>query len=235
MSILVVCPGCKKSFQVHDKFAGKSGPCPTCKTVIKVPDKAHEVKIHTPEEFGGGGRGTTGKLALKPIARSETKVKPLWASIIGGGALVVLVLTFANRWLDFLDFFPIAGVGLVLILGLLAISYPLAFAAYTFLRDDELEGYKGKELCVRTAICAAIYVILWGIFAYVKSTMPQIELWQWGVLAPPFLAMGGGTAWLAFDIEPTEGFLHYSFYLLVTIVLGWVGGLGWIWSVTVAQ
>ncbi len=77
MAILVVCPGCKKSFNVDDKFAGKTGPCPNCKTKITIPEKKPEVKIHAPDEFAGGGKGVTGKLLLKPIARQETRIKPL--------------------------------------------------------------------------------------------------------------------------------------------------------------
>ena len=65
MAILVVCPGCKKSFNVDDKFAGKTGPCPNCKTKITIPEKKAEVKIHAPDEFAGGGKGVTGKLAAE--------------------------------------------------------------------------------------------------------------------------------------------------------------------------
>ncbi len=72
MAILVVCPGCKKSFNVDDKFAGKTGPCPKCKTKITIPEKKAEVKIHAPDEFSGGGKGVTGKLVLKPIARRRS-------------------------------------------------------------------------------------------------------------------------------------------------------------------
>ena len=38
MPIPVICPGCKASFRVSDKFAGKTGPCPKCKTTIKIPE-----------------------------------------------------------------------------------------------------------------------------------------------------------------------------------------------------
>ena len=72
MSIIVVCPGCRKSFKVSDKFAGKSGPCPNCKRTLEVPEKTQEVKVHAPEQFAGGGRSTTGKLVLKPVAYTPT-------------------------------------------------------------------------------------------------------------------------------------------------------------------
>jgi hypothetical protein len=227
MSILVVCPGCKKSFQVHDKFAGKSGPCPKCKAPIRIPDKASEVKVHTPEEFGGGGRGTTGKLALKPIARDETKFRPLAVIAIVAAVILVPIATFVlgKMGLSRSDPQALFGTGLALL------SPFLVVAAYTFLRDDELEPYRGLELWIRAGICAAVYLILWAVFIYAKTYFPPEELWQWFVLAPPFLALGGATAWQAFDLEPGNGFFHYTFYLLVTTVLGWIGGLGWVWQV----
>ena len=38
MAIAVICPGCKASFRVSDKFAGQTGPCPKCKAPDKEPD-----------------------------------------------------------------------------------------------------------------------------------------------------------------------------------------------------
>jgi hypothetical protein len=75
MSIIVVCPGCLKSFKVSDKFAGKSGPCPKCKRTLQVPTKETEVKIHVPEAFAGGGKSAAGKLITKPIARVNAKAR----------------------------------------------------------------------------------------------------------------------------------------------------------------
>src|SRR5664280_2030892 len=87
MSITVVCPGCRKSFQVSDKFAGKSGPCPNCKRKLQVPLKTEEVKVHTPEAFAGGGRSTSGKLVIKPVAFQPAKLQPATAAIIAGKRL----------------------------------------------------------------------------------------------------------------------------------------------------
>mgnify|MGYP000896189276 CR=1 FL=1 len=63
MAILVVCSGCRARFQVSDQFAGKSGPCPKCKAVIKIPTaKEAEVKFHGVASFSKGGRDAEGKL-----------------------------------------------------------------------------------------------------------------------------------------------------------------------------
>ena len=98
MAILVVCPGCKKSFNVDDKFAGKTGPCPKCKTKITIPEKQAEVKVHAPEEFSGGGRGVTGKLALKPIARNEARLKPAMMAVIGGVVVAAVAWALVVRF-----------------------------------------------------------------------------------------------------------------------------------------
>lgn len=224
MPITIVCPGCKKRFQVRDEFAGKSGPCPTCKTVIKIPTKAEEVTIHAPEEFSGGGKGVTGKLALKPIAREEVRVKPVAAVAVVSAVLIVFGLAwFGQKWI--VDSYIVRGVGLLLI------SPPLCVAAYTFLREAELAPHRGQELYLRAAACSAAYILLWALFAYLKYSFPPTEIWQWAFIAPPVLGIGAMAGWLAFDLDPTNGFFHYAFYAFVTALLGWVGGLGWVWQV----
>jgi hypothetical protein len=225
MSILVVCPGCKKSFQVNDKFAGKSGPCPKCKAVIRVPEKSQEVKVHTPETFGGGGRSTTGKLVLKPVAREDVQFRPVMGYGVGGAVLGLLAVTWILGMAGLLENYFVRGAGLLLISPILAVS------AYTFLRDDELAPYRGRELYIRAGVCSLVYLILWATFGYVMNNISHpVELWEWLVIAPPAVGIGTAAAWLSFDIEPGNGFCHYSFYLLVTILLGWVGRLGWVWD-----
>ncbi|MHC4177359.1 MAG: hypothetical protein ACYSWU_07625 [Planctomycetota bacterium] len=224
MSIIVVCPGCKKSFKVSDKYAGKSGACPNpdCKATIKVPRKEEEVKVHAPTEFADGGRGVTGKLATKPIARKEAKLSPVVAVAIGGGALTVVLVTWVAGDL-------IRGNLAVRALGLLLISPPLAVAAYSFLRDDELEPYQGTALYVRSAICALGYVVLWGVYSRLAVRLSG-DLWEWFFVVPPFLVAGALIALVCLDLDFGSSFFHYSFYLLVTVLLGWVAGIRWVWE-----
>ena len=79
MAIPVTCPGCRTRFQVSDQHAGKSGPCPKCKTTIRVPTKEEEVKIEVPEQFVSGGRTVSGGVVFKPNARKEVKFNPMVA------------------------------------------------------------------------------------------------------------------------------------------------------------
>jgi hypothetical protein len=227
MSILVVCPGCKKSFQVKDQFAGRSGPCPKCKTAIHVPKKSEEVKVHGGEQFATGGRDAAGQLVLKPIARQQVRFNPVVTAAIAGSAVGALVVTWAARLIE-----GAWGRACAVSAICLLISPLLVVAAYTFLRDDELEPYRGLPLAIRAAACAAAYAVLWGLLVYVLQVVqPGMALYLWMLIAAPALAAGSAAAYLSLDLDPTNGFFHYGFYLLVTMLLGWVGGLGWVWTI----
>ena len=229
MPIPVTCPGCKKSFNVDDKFAGKTGPCPHCKARITVPQQQPEVTVHAPAEFSSGGKSTTGKLVLKPIAREKTRITPLGIAAVGGGVVAAIGYAVAIRLMagepGSMKQIVLCGVGL------LAIAPPLAVAAYTVLRDVELGPYRGKELYIRAAICGLVYAILWAGFAYVKHVLGEIDLPYWLLLAPPFFVIGGMAGKFSFDLETASGFFHYAFYVAVTIVLGLIAGVsGAIWT-----
>lgn len=222
MSIVVTCPGCHTRFQVGDQFAGKSGPCPKCKVTIRIPTKKEEVKIIEPEQFASGGRGATGRLAIKPIARKELKVRPVIAAAIAGSVLLVLLVAWAARG-------PISKSVLLQAVGLLLVSPPLAIAGYSILRDDELEPHRGLALYLRGAICALAYAALWACYGYLaKPAMAPGELWNWVVVGPPFLVVGGLVALVSFNLEFGDGMFHYSFYLLATVLLRKVAGMGWL-------
>ena len=237
MSIVISCPGCKKSFKVDDKFAGKTGPCPNCKIKITVPAKGPEVVVHEPEVFGGGGRSTTGKLVLKPIDRQPLQVRPLTWAIIGGGAVAAVAYALMVRYMA-----PESGSqrsifdlqSLLSGLGLLLLAPPLAVAAYAFLHNDELEPYRGLELWIRAGICGLVYAILWAGFAYIRIAVfkgETIPMPIWFFLVPPFFVVGSMAGKYALDLETTNGFFHYAFYVAVTVLLGAIAGVsGAIWN-----
>lgn len=220
MPIPVVCPGCKKRFSVSDKFAGKKGPCPHCKTVIQVPEKGEEVVIHAPEEFGP--KDARGRAVLKPIARKETKVSPLLTAVI----LVAIVIVLAVAWM-FRS--PEGDVPIwLLALGAIALAPPLAWAGYTFLRDDELEPYSGTELSLRVVACSAVYALLWGLVALVTGYVlggDRLEVIHMVFIAPVMVGIGTFGAFLSLDLEPSTAAVHCSLYLLVTVTLRLILGL----------
>jgi len=220
MPIPVVCPGCKKRFTVSDKHAGKKGPCPQCKTVIQVPEKAEEVVVHAPEGFGP--KDAQGRAVLKPIARKETKVSPLLTAVI----LIAIVAVLAGAWM----FRSPAGKQplLLLALGAIALAPPLAWAGYTFLRDDELEPYSGKELSLRILACSAVYAILWGLVALVTGYVlggDDVQVIHMVFIAPVMIGIGTFAAYLSLDLEAGTAAIHCSLYLLVTVTLRLILGL----------
>ncbi|MEN6449632.1 MAG: hypothetical protein ABFC96_03990 [Thermoguttaceae bacterium] len=229
MAIIVVCTGCRKSFKVSDKFAGKSGPCPNCKKTLQVPAKGEEVTVHAPEAFAGGGRSASGKLIIKPISRVEAKIRPIVIAIAAVAVVLVLLGTWvAGRNAKLFDGTPgllAAGVGLLLV------SPPLVIAAYRLLRDDELEPFSGRSLYIRSAICSIGYVALWGVFAMVSSMgLITGDVWNWAFVLPPFILVGGAIAFASLDLEFGNALFHYSFYLLATLALRWAAGMPWTWN-----
>lgn len=225
MSIIVVCPACRKSFKVSEKFAGQTGPCPNCKKPLRVPTKEEEVKVHAPEEFASGGKTVSGKLITKPIARIDTQLKPVTMVLIAAAAIVVVVVAWLGGRAGL--FTGPAG-SLAVTLGLLLLSPILAVAAYSFLRDDELEPYSGKPLCIRAALCGLAYTTLWGVFTLlISSGIVTHDLWTWLFAVPPIFAVGGLVAMSLFDLDFGDGVFHYSFYIIITVFLRWIVGLGW--------
>jgi hypothetical protein len=223
MPILVVCPGCRKRFQVGDQFAGKSGPCPHCKATIKIPAADQQVKIHAPEPVSKAAM-TGAHLVLKPIVHRNMKWRASAAAIIGGSSLVVILLCIAARGI-------LSGSVLIRAIGLLVISPLLVVGGYSFLYDDESEPYVGRRLYLRSGILAAVFVALWGAYSYrVAPGMGGVEVWMWFIVGAAFMILGGLASLACLDLDFGGGFFLYCFYLIVTMLLGWAAGIGWPWQ-----
>lgn len=229
MPISVVCPGCKKRFNVSEKFAGQKGPCPSCKTVILIPEKAaEEVVIHAPEV--AGPKDSKGAAVVKPILREETRFD--WRYAAGIGVLVLVV--FVAAWMIGSSYKP-AKVGdprpvpvLWTALAALFLGPPLAFSGYSFLRNDEFEPYRGQEMWIRVFACGVVYAVLWGVFGYLPTWLGlkgSFETYQLMYVAPPLVAAGGFAAYVCFELEMMMCVLHYALYLLVTILLRLTAGM----------
>ena len=223
MSILIVCPGCHKRFKVDERFAGKTGACPSCKSPIRVPTKDEEVQIHAPGEAAAEGAPGS-DIVIKPIERLETKWSPVTAAAMGGAVVASLLVA----WLGGATFQESSWARAI---GLLLISPPLVVAGYALLRESEdLDPYRGKELLLRAGICSLVYVILWWAYGYVSGQLLTGELWIWFYVVLPFFLIGGLAALSCLDLDYTSGFLHYCFYVAATVLLRAVAGLGWIWQ-----
>ena len=225
MPIQITCHGCHSRFKVSEKFAGKTGPCPKCKTQIRVPTKSEEVVVHTPEEFGP--KNTEGQAVLKPIERAETNITPLAIVVVCGSVVLVLVVAFLlGRTFDTDE-----GAQLpvfVLSLGAVVLAPPLVLGGYSFLRDDGLEPYRGPSLAVRVLLCAAVYAMLWGVYAYLRAALlgdSSPEIWQMVFAIPALVAAGAFASFASLDLDYTSACFHYGLYLLVTVLLRLVMGM----------
>jgi hypothetical protein len=228
MALSVVCPGCKKRFTVSEKFAGQKGPCPQCKTVIEIPKEQAEVVIHAPE--AAGPKDSKGTAVLKPILREETRFDAKWAGAIAGAVVVMFIVA----WIVGSSYKPKekgkkAEIPWVLqAAAALALAPPLALAGYTFLRNDELEPFRGQELIIRVLSCGAVYAALWGIYALVPWALgmdKSFELFQLSYVVPPFVLIGAFAAYASLELDFLTGLMHYGLYLIVTVLLRVVAGM----------
>jgi hypothetical protein len=222
MPIHVICPSCHARFKVGDQHAGKTGACPKCKGQIKIPEAADEVVIHAPESEAGA-KDAKGRNVLKPIKRKEAKFKLNTALVVGGAVILSVAIAFLlghskEQIGDKLTF--------VLAAGAVLLGPPLAYAGYSFLRDDELEAYTGIDLLVRCLACGAVYALLWGIYWYLgyqifgsEDYANGLELYQLGILLGVMIGIGTGTAVVSFDLDPITSFFHYALYLGSTVIL----------------
>lgn len=229
MAIDVTCPGCKTRFQVSEKFAGKQGPCPKCKFVIKIPELKDQVVIHTPELEGP--KDSKGQLVLKPIARKETRLSAVQIVAIVGVVIAILLvaLTLRINYAKVPDHeFPLV----ILIGGSILLAPLLSFGGYTFLRDSELEPYRGTELILRLIPTSIIYPGLWGLFWLVFGYLEiQPELLHYGIAIPIVVAIGAFAAHLSLDLEPAQAAFHCAMYLGATVILRMIMGIPAVWTI----
>jgi hypothetical protein len=228
MPIQVICPNpkCLARFNVADKFAGKKGPCPKCKTIITIPKKEEEVIIHAPEHSEAGAVGVGGRHVLKTYKRKDTKFQPLLFTGVTAAVLVALLIALVLRsakqgnveeW--------------ILAVAAVVLGPPLAWAGYTFLRDAELEAYVGTSVIVRSIACGLVYALLWAVFVFLghrffgDEMTKGLQIWQMIVLIIPIFAAGTLAAYASFDLDPGSAFFHCAMYFAVTVVLRLVAAL----------
>ncbi|HMO13980.1 MAG TPA: hypothetical protein PKD64_00905 [Pirellulaceae bacterium] len=221
MAIRVTCPTCLTRFNVSEKFAGKSGPCPKCKKTIKIPDASQEVKVFEPESFGP--KGVSGQAILKPVFRKETSITPvqitLIASVIVGYFVMALVIRLLvedkTGFADWLEF------GLSLIF-----AFPVTFAGYTFLRNSELEPLRGQDLWIRIGAVSVIYGLLWLAMPLAAFTFAEYGTASWASASVVMVLVGAAVAIMVLELDAINGIVHYGFFFVACLLWRWMSGLG---------
>lgn len=222
MPIRVTCTKCHTRFNVSDKFAGKEGPCPKCKTKIKVPDVSDEVVIAAPKT--SGPVDSTGKAILKPLRRKETKISSVQLTLILVSIVAFLAAAFVMRMMiEDKSEFPIWLLGVSALL----IAPPLVYVAYSFLREQDLDSFLGQELWARVGICSAVYALTWvamplAAFAFNDS----YEVGSYVTAGVAMLGIGGVTGMFCFDFDYLMGSVHYGLYLGICLLGRWLAGIG---------
>jgi len=225
MPIQVTCPKCFKRFQVSDKFAGKKGPCPSCKNTITVPDKDEQVVVH--EQPDDAPKDRSGQSVLKPIKRTETKVtrKGLIATITAIVGVFAVALFFRLSGGE-------AGTPLwAQILGLIILAPPLVWAGYSFTYDQELEPYRGAELRNRVLLASALLALVWMVYAFVPAYLldldhaAEMSYTTFGIFFCIMLGIGSVIAVATFELEVFGGVLLAGLYLLSVVLLAIVSGV----------
>ena len=224
MAIQVTCPGCHARFTVADEHAGKEGPCPKCKKPIKIPTAEEAVVIHAPTP--DGPTDSKGRSVLKTVKKKDAVFNPMIATGVGVVVLLTLLAAFLLKNPEGQQNPYLLGGGAVL-LGPL-----LAWAGYSFLRDQEMEPHLGAKLWLRCAACGAAYAIAWFVYGLIASQIGEtgwretgLEMWQMGFAAAVAVGIGVLAAFVSLDLEPLMAFLHCSMYFLVTVMLRWVMAL----------
>lgn len=221
MPIQVTCPGCLSRFTVSDKYAGKKGPCPKCKKELTVPDKSQEVVIHAPES--AGPKDSKGVAVLKPIKRTDFKLTTREIAISAAIAIVAVAFAIVGR-VSFTE-----QPWWFLSLGAIAMSFPLAWAGYIFLHDDELGTYVGQELINRVAICAGVFAVTWGLYWLVSyylgsKTLADVDGIQFAISVLVMFTAGALVSMAVFELEIGQAVMHYGLYFFVTFLLALIAG-----------
>jgi len=217
MAIQVICTGCRATFTVSDKFAGRTGPCPKCKKPIVVPSTAPKVvTIHAPDEATAA---VPGRPSTAPIVFVEHQAPTSAFVGVGVGAVVALLLSLLAR--------VVWGPGLappwLLTAAACVVAPPCVWLGYEIVRDKDLEPYLGRSLFVRSAICAAVYAGLWAVKGFLPAELTN-EMWPWVYLGPPFFVAGALAALATLDLDWGTGVAHYSLYVMFTALLRWLAG-----------
>jgi len=225
MAIAVTCPSCRANFRVDDKYAGREGPCPKCKTKIAIP-KIEKVVVHEEDISSVSAATVAGSKApqrnIRPIARTEVQFRVGPAIAIGGMIIAMFAAAYFARGM-LLSHPPLRALGLFLV------SLPASIGAYSILRNDELEPYRGAALWMRTVACGLVHTAIWVGIYFIPADLKSAG-YSWIFIAPPAAAIAGAIAMVLYDIEFGSGVMHYLWFLALSLLLGYVGGLGWPWT-----
>lgn len=222
MPIAVTCPKCLTRFSVSEKFAGKKGPCPKCKSELTVPTLTEQVVIHAPPD--AAPKDSKGRSILKPIKRREVEIGKY---LIIGSVAAVLGAVLLALGMRLSGGTPVPVRALVALL----VAPPLVRFGYAISRDSELEPFEGRELWGRVLITSAILAATWLIYLWVPVYVldldyaAEMSLLPSGLTLIVMLAIGAVVAAAAFEMEFLGGLIIAGVYIAATLALALLGAV----------
>ena len=225
MPIQVTCRHCLKRFQVSDKFAGKTGPCPSCKKPIEIPGLDEAVVIHAPVD--DAPKDSKGVSVLKPIMRKETDVTKRGLFFTIGAIVTVFAFALIFRFTGQGGAAPFWAQ----LVGLIVLAPPLVWSGYTFLYDQEREPYVGPELRNRVLICSVIFAVLWCVYAFVPVYVFELDRasdmsWTvFGITLCVMIMLGALASAGTFELDYFSGIIHAGLYFIVIVLLALTSGV----------
>lgn len=222
MPIAVTCPKCLTRFSVSEKFAGKKGPCPKCKSEIRVPELSEQVVVHAPPDTAP--KDSKGQSVLKPIKRRDVDIGRTLILLCVAGVIGAVLLAVGMRLTGGA---PVIARVIVAVL----VAPPLVRFGYAIARDHELEPYVGRELWNRVFITSAVLAATWLIYVWVMPYVLDIDYaYEMGLLSSGIglvvmLCIGALAAMGAFELEFLGGLIISGVYITSTLVLALIAGV----------
>ncbi|QDU57167.1 hypothetical protein [Aeoliella mucimassa] len=221
MAIQVTCPGCLKRFSVGDQHAGKQGPCPNCKKTITIPKLEDQVIVHeAPPE---GPVDSQGRSVLKTYRKKDAKFSPIMAGVAVG--VVVLAVVAAVLMKSAVQADSLASIAIMAVAAAV-LAPPIVAGGYMFLRDDELEPYRGTMLWVRAIACGLGFVVAWLLYGFILSrfTTPEdivagLEWWQLLIPLVVMFMVGLLASYTSLDLEPISAIMLFALFFISTGLL----------------
>ena len=216
MAIDVICPGCFKRFQVSDQFAGRSGPCPGCKTVITIPALGDQVVIVEPEpqSVATGAQAKLDGIARRAGFFQRFEIITLCSLFAATAGIAILTRILQNdAVIGFTTTTAILFAG-----GLTLLSLASSFLGYGVFKDSEVEAFDRRNTIIRSIITAAMYCLIASVFIaatlLVDHDEPRTIILS--IVGVACFAVASFVPMVLYEMEMLQGALHVAVMICMT-------------------
>ncbi len=217
MAIDVICAGCFKRFQVSDQFAGRSGPCPGCKTIIAIPTLEDQLVIQEPENKAGKP-GTHTK--IDGIARRAGFFQRLEVISLCSLFAAAGVIAFLTRMLQTDSDSFTSTTATLSVLGLLLLSLASSALGYGILKKTEIQVFERRKAFMRSIITAAIYFFIASTFIATSLLLIHYEepsyMMILSIIGAACFVIATFVPMACFEMEFAQGALHVAVMICIT-------------------